>query len=174
MNVQYALSHVKDDAITKFNTPNLWQTYGCSTDMCASFVQKVALLVTQTVTGGFSGGEANTNSSNLAAIHEWSGSVIRVMGNHQLQAGGGWDEDNYTSYLRQGTVSFTGASTANFAKNPNSPASVTNVSGQSGFGLLDFLIDYPNSEAKRNVFLTERPAALAASMCRTAGRRIQG
>ena len=162
VNVQYALSHVKDDAITKFNTPKLWQTYGCSTDMCASFVQNIALLVTQTVTGGFSGGEANTNSSNLAAIHEWSGSVIRVMGNHQLQAGGGWDEDNYTSYLRQGTVTFSGASTANFAKNPNSPTSVTNVSGQSGFGLLDFLIDYPNSEAKRNVFLTERPGGIGS------------
>ncbi len=164
MQVQYALSHVKDDAITKYNAPNLWQTYGCSTDMCDSFVQNIALLVTQSVTGGFSGGEANTNSSNLAAIHEWSGSVIRIMGNHQLQAGGGWDEDNYTSYLRQGSVTFSGASTGNFAGNPRTPNTFTpsQISAQSGFGLVDFLIDFPNSETKRNVFLTERPGGIGS------------
>ncbi|MGB7265795.1 MAG: carboxypeptidase-like regulatory domain-containing protein [Terracidiphilus sp.] len=162
LQVQYANAHVKDDALTQYTNHNLWQTYGCSADMCDAFVQNIALLVTQTVTGGFSGGETNTNSSNLASVHEWSGSVIRVIGNHQLQAGGGWDEDNYTSYLRQGTVTFSGASTGNFAKNGDSPASITNVSGQAGFGLLDFLLDYPNSEAKRNVFLTERPGGIGS------------
>jgi len=162
MQVQYARAHVKDDALTQYTNHSLWQTYGCSTDMCDDFVQNIALLVTQTVTGGFSGGETNTNSSNLASVHEWSGSVIKVIGNHQLQGGGGWDEDNYTSYLRQGTVTFSGASTGNFAKNGDSPPSITNVSGQAGFGLLDFLLDYPNSEAKRNVFLTERPGGIGS------------
>ena len=37
-----------------------------------------------------------------------------------------------------------------------------NVSGQSGFGLVDFLLDYPNSEAKRNVLLTERPGGIGS------------
>jgi len=165
MQVQYAKAHVLDDSITKYNAPNLWQTYGCSTDMCDDFVQNIALLVTQTVTGGFSGGETNTNSSNLAAIHEWSGSFIKVIGNHQFQAGGGWDEDNYTSYLRQGTVTFSGASTGNFSGNPDTPATFTasQISAQSGFGLLDFLLDYPNSEAKRNVLITERPGGIGSA-----------
>jgi hypothetical protein len=84
MQVQYSKSHVGDLSITQFTNHNLWQTYGCSADMCNDFVQNIALMVTQTVTGGFSGGEANTNSTNLAAIHEWSGSVIRIIKNHQL------------------------------------------------------------------------------------------
>ncbi len=162
MQVQYARSHVKYASITQFNNHSLWQTYGCSTDMCDDFVGNVALMVTQTVTGGFSGGETNSPSSNLASIHEWSGSVVKIWGNHQIQAGGGWDEDNYTSYVRQGTVTFSGASTGNFPKNADSPASVTNISGQSGFGLLDFLLDYPNSEAKRNVLITERPGGIGS------------
>jgi hypothetical protein len=165
MQVQYALAHVKDDSITQYTNHNLWQTYGCSTDMCDDFVQNIALMVTQTVTGGFSGGETNTNSTNLAAIHEWSGTVIKVWHNHQIQGGGGWDEDNYTSYLRQGTVTFSGASSGNFSGNPDTPGTFTasQISAQSGFGLVDFLLDYPNSEAKRNVLITERPGGIGSA-----------
>jgi TonB dependent receptor len=165
MQVQYGRTHVEDDTITKFTAPNLWQTYGCSVDMCNSFVGGAAVLVTQTVTGGFSGGEVNSPSINLSSIHEWSGSVTRAMGRHQVQAGGAWDEVNYTAELRQGTVTFSGASTGNFSGNPNSPGGITSaqVSAQSGFGLADFLLDYPNSENKRNVLLTERPGGIGSA-----------
>jgi hypothetical protein len=161
MQVQYGRTHVEDDVLTQFNDHNLWQTYGCSPDMCNSFVGGAAVLVTQTLTGGFSGGEVNSPTSNLSSIHEWSGSVMKTVGNHQLQAGGGWDQVNYTAELRQGTVTFTGASTANFAGNPSSPAGVS-ASSQAGFGLADFLLDYPNSETKRNVLITERPGGIGS------------
>jgi hypothetical protein len=162
MQVQYGRTHVEDDVITQFNDHNLWQTYGCSADMCNSFVGGAAVLVSQGVTGGFTGGEVNSPSSNLSSIHEWSGSVMKTIGNHQLQAGGGWDQVNYTAELRQGAVNFTGASTANFVGNPGSPATITSsqISAQSGFGLADFLLDYPNNENKRNVLLTERPGGI--------------
>jgi hypothetical protein len=170
MQVQYARSHVEDDALTQFNNHSMWQLYGCSTDMCDDFVGGAAVLVTQSVTNGFSAGEVNSPSSNLASIHEWSGSVIKVWGNHQFQAGGGWDEDNYTAELRQGTVGFSGGSTSNFPSNPDttipcSPPTSTcsaKISAQSGFGLLDFLLDYPNNENKRNVLLTERPGGIGS------------
>ena len=162
MQVQYARSHVEDDVITQFNNHNMWQVYGCSTDMCDSFVGGAAVLVTQTVSGGFSGGEVNSPSSNLSSVHEWSGSIIKILGNHQLQAGGGWDEDNYTAELRQGAVNFTGASTANFNGNPNSTVPAAQATTQAGFGLLDFLLDYPNNENKRNVLLTERPGGIGS------------
>ena len=162
MQVQYGRTHVEDDVLTQFTNHNLWQAYGCSVDMCDSFVGGAAVLVTQTVTGGFSGGEVNSPTSNLSSIHEWLGSVSKTIGNHQLQAGGGWDEANYTAELRQGTVSFTGGSTANFTNNPNSPAGVS-ASSQPGFGLADFLLDYPNNENKRNVLLTERPGGIGSA-----------
>lgn len=164
MQVQYARSHVEDDVLTQFNNHNLWQGYGCSTDMCDDFVGGAAVLVEQAVTNGFAGGETNSPSSNLSSVHEWSGSVIKIVKNHQLQAGGSWDEDNYTAELRQGEVTFSGSSTANFPGNPDSPGTLTasQVSAQSGFGLVDFLLDYPNSENKRNVLLTERPGGIGS------------
>ena len=143
----------------------MWQTYGCSADMCNSFVGGASVLVSQVVTGGFSGGESNSPTSNLSSIHEWSGSFMKTFGNHQFQLGGGWDEVNYTAELRQGQVSFTGASTANFAQNPDSPIGMTTkqISAQSGFGLADFLLDYPNNENKRNVLLSERPGGIGSA-----------
>jgi Carboxypeptidase regulatory-like domain len=172
MQVQYGRTHVEDDTLTQFQNHNLWQVYGCSTDMCNSFVGGAAVLVTQTVTGGFSGGEVNSPSANLSSIHEWSGSFMKALGKHQFQAGGGWDEVNYTAELRQGTVTFSGTSTANFGAvpgkpgaNPGSPSTITSaqISAQSGFGLADFLLDYPNSENKRNVLLSERPGGIGSA-----------
>jgi hypothetical protein len=162
MQVQYGRTHVENDTLTQFQNHNMWQTYGCSNSMCNEFVGNVALLPTQTVTNGFGGGEVNSPSTNLSSIHEWSGSVMKVIGNHSLQAGGSWDEVNYTAMLRQGAVNFTGGSTSNFPGNPGSPTGLTStqVSAQSGFGLLDFLLDYPNNENKRNVLLTERPGGV--------------
>ncbi|MES2390702.1 MAG: carboxypeptidase regulatory-like domain-containing protein [Acidobacteriota bacterium] len=161
MQVQYGRTHVEDDVLTQFADHDLVKKYGCSADMCSSFVGGATVLVTQTVTGAFSGGEANSPTPNLSSIHEWSGSVSRTIGNHQLQAGGGWDEVNYTAELRQGTVTFSGASTANFANNPGSAVGAS-PSAQPGFGLADFLLDYPNSENKRNVLLTERPGGIGS------------
>ena len=40
--------------------------------------------------------------------------------------------------------------------------SKSQISAQSGFGLADFLLDYPNSENKRNVLLTERPGGIGS------------
>jgi hypothetical protein len=164
MQVQYGRTHVEDNVLTQFTNHDLWKTYGCSADMCNAFVGGAAVLVTQTVTGGFNGGEVNSPSSNLSSIHEWTGSVMKTIGNHQFQAGGGWDEVNYTAELRQGAVTFSGASTGNFSGNPNSPAGISSaqVSAQSGFGLADFLLDYPNSENKRNVLLSERPGGIGS------------
>jgi hypothetical protein len=162
MQVQYGRTHVENDTLTQFQNHNMWQTYGCSNSMCNEYVGNAALLPAQTVTNGFSGGEVNSPSTNLSSIHEWSGSVMKVIGNHSLQAGGSWDEVNYTAMLRQGTVNFTGGSSSNFPGNPGSPTGLTStqVSAQSGFGLLDFLLDYPNNENKRNVLLTERPGGV--------------
>jgi Carboxypeptidase regulatory-like domain len=162
VQLQYGKTHVEDNVLTQFNAHNLWQTYGCSTDMCDSFVGGAAVLVTQTVTSGFNGGEVNSPTSNLSSIHEWSGSFMKTFGNHQVQAGGGWDEVNYTAELRQGSVTFSGASTANFTGNPGSAAGAS-ASSQAGFGLADFLLDYPNSVTKRNVLITERPGGIGSA-----------
>ena len=162
MQVQYGKTHVEDDVLTQFNNHTMWQLFGCSTDMCDSYVAGASLMSSINITGGTSGGENNSPTTNLSSIHEWSGSFSKTIGNHQLQAGGAWDEVNYTAILQNGTIGFTGASTANFSGNPSSPSGVSATS-QAGFGLADFLLDYPNNENKRNVSLTERPGGIGSA-----------
>ena len=43
-----------------------------------------------------------------------------------------------------------------------SVGSSSTATSQTGFGLADFLLDYPNSENKRNVLLSERPGGIGS------------
>jgi len=162
MQVQYGKTHVEDNVLTYFTNRNMWQLFGCSTDMCDSYVAGASLMSSIGITGGPSGGENASPTANLSSIHEWSGSVSKTIGNHQLQAGGGWDQVNYTAILQNGTIGFTGGATSNFTGNPSSATGVSATS-QAGFGLADFLLDYPNNENKRNVRLTERPGGIGSA-----------
>jgi hypothetical protein len=165
VQVQYARSHVAGPGGTLFTKHDqMWKDFGCDASYCNSFVGGAALLISQSVTGGFSGGESSSPAASYSSIHEWSGAIFKILGNHQLQAGGGWDQDNYTSLMRQGSVTYSGASTGNFKGNLNSPSGITTtqVSAQSGSGLLDFLLDYPNAENLRNVMITERPGGIGS------------
>jgi hypothetical protein len=134
--------------------------------------------------GGFNGGEVNSPSSNLSSIHEWSGSVMKTIGKHQIQAGGGWDEVNYTAELRQGSVTFSGASTANFnnnTQNPNptaaSPGSHWRAVLNGPFGgeqlhgyVADGLSTIRTQRISATFFCRSGQAVSAACMCRIAGR----
>ncbi len=164
MQVQYSKAHVEDDVQNTFTSSGnpIWKIFGCSTNMCGGYVAGAQIMSTVTLTGGFSGGENISPTINLSSIHEWSGSVMRTIGNHQLQAGGGWDEANYTAILQNATLTYSGASSGNFSGNPGSvPGS--SASGQAGFGLADFLLDYPNTVNRRNVTLSERPGGIGSA-----------
>ena len=94
--------------VTQFNNHNLWQTYGCSADMCDSLRGRRRRIGDADRNRRFQRRRGQQPIKNLSSIHEWSGSVMKTIGNHQIQAGGGWDEVNYTAELRQGTVTFSG------------------------------------------------------------------
>ncbi len=162
MQIQYSKAHVEDDVSNTFDISSpVWQTFGCSTSMCQDYVASASIMSTVTITGGFSGGENISPTTNLSSIHEWSGTFSRTMGKHLLQAGGGWDEANYTAILQNATLTYSGASTGNFTGNPGTVAGST-PSKQPGFGLADFLLDYPNTVNRRNVTLTERPGGIGS------------
>lgn len=164
MQVQYGRSHIDAVSSTVFDIANIAGIYGMSPAYAQSYIGGVTVAPILTVTGGFSGGETNSPSANLTNIHEYTGSITKTHGRHTFQAGGGWDQFNYGSIIRQGTITFSGASTANFSNNPGSLAGATGsaVSAQSGNGLADFLLDEPNAANKRNVNITERIGGVAS------------
>ncbi|MDG7000670.1 MAG: carboxypeptidase regulatory-like domain-containing protein [Nitrososphaerota archaeon] len=161
IQVQYDRAHVKanvDQYFAKSSTP-IWKVFGCSPNLCDSYVAGAALMPTISITGGFSGGEENIPFFNLTSTHEWSGIFSMTIGSHLLQAGGGWDEVNYTADQQDATLTYKGTATGNFTNNPDSPPGVK-PSSQPGFGLADFLLDFPDSVGQRNVAITERPGGI--------------
>ncbi|HEY4355086.1 MAG TPA: TonB-dependent receptor [Acidobacteriaceae bacterium] len=170
LQLQYGRNHVEYDTTTSFNVPNIaLAVYGMDPSYSQGFVGNVTLLTNLAVTGGFSGGEVNTPSPDEDNTHEYQGTVIAVLGRHTIQAGGGWDQVNYGQLIRQGQISFTGASTSNFlvggAPQPGSPASLTaaQAGAQTGNGLVDFLLDEPNNANKRNVHVTMRVGGIGSA-----------
>ena len=127
---QYGRSHINANTTTTFNIPDITGIYGMSPAYAQSYIDGLTIMPILTVSGGFSGGETNSPSANLTNIHEYLGSVTKTLGRHTIQAGGGWDQFNYGSIIRQGTITFSGASTANFAANPGSLAGCQRRSGQ--------------------------------------------
>lgn len=160
IQVQYDKTHVAEDVTETFDISQpAWQIFGCSANMCQDYVAGASIMSEVSVTGGFDAPEEILPSTNLSSIHEWSGSVSKTIGRHLFQAGGGWDETNYTAIIEDATLTYSGAATGNFSGNPDSVHG-SSTSAQSGFGLADFLLDFPSGVLRRNVELSERPGGV--------------
>ncbi len=167
-------THVEDDVLTQFNNHNLWQLYGCSADMCNSFVGGAAVLVTQDGNRRLHAEAKSTvQPSNLSSIHEWSGSFMKTIGNHQIQVGGGWDEVNYTAELRQGTVTFSGCVDRKLLRQPklarrHNQRLRSARSRASAWPI--FCSTIPTRRTSATFFSRSVRAVSEALICRTAGR----
>ncbi|QNI36792.1 TonB-dependent receptor [Edaphobacter albus] len=163
IQVQYGRTHVGQQGSTlyDFGNSDLLGTFGIDPSF-SSYVGSVSLFPSLNVSGYFNAGESNSPAKNLSSIHEWKGQVIHTLGRHQITWGGGWDQVNFEQYQRNGSVTFNGASTGNFAGNPGSTVA-SGQSTQSGNGLASFLLNYPSNFNFRNVLITERPGGIASA-----------
>ena len=163
VQVQYARTHVGQATSTlyDFGNSDLLGTFGIDPSF-SSYVGGVNLFPSLNVSGYFNAGESNSPAKNLSSIHEFKGQVIHTLGRHQIIWGGGWDQVNFEQYQRNGSITFNGASTGNFAGNPGSTVT-TGQSAQSGNGLASFLLNYPSNFNFRNVLITERPGGIASA-----------
>lgn len=161
MQVQYGRNRVSYDVASYFDLPNIDSIYGVSTSYSQSFIGGGTYMPNITITGAFKGKFAVSPTPDYDDTHEWLGSVTKVIGRHTIQAGGGWDEIGFTGIVRQGTFTFSGQATANFAGNPGSTIA-SGQSSQSGFGLADFLLGEPNNATKIDSIQTERPGGIGS------------
>ncbi|SEF89991.1 Carboxypeptidase regulatory-like domain-containing protein [Bryocella elongata] len=161
MQVQYGRTHVESNILSKFNVADITGTYGMSGAFAGNYIGGVTLLPSLAVTGYFSGGEVESTAPNLSSVHEWKGSVVRTFGAHVVQVGGGWDEINYTQIIRQPSVTFSAATTGNFAGNPGSTVASSIATTQAGNALASFLLDFPSAESKINNQILEQPGGIA-------------
>jgi hypothetical protein len=150
LQVQYARTHVEENEFSNADIPNLASVYGLDPSI-SNFIGGVTMMSTLSVTDYFSGGPTDSLSPNLASIHQYKATLSNTRGRHQIDAGGSWDQLNY-SELNLGTVETfdagqtSGVDAAGNASNGDSSAS--------------FLLGYTDDVNKRNVNLTERPGGI--------------
>ncbi|MCU1320642.1 MAG: Carboxypeptidase regulatory-like protein [Acidobacteriaceae bacterium] len=174
IQVQYARTHVSLSTPTLFDFggADLAGTYGIDPSF-STFVSGRVLFPTLNVSGFFNAGENDSPAKNLSSIHEYKAQVSHSLGRHQVLYGGGWDQGNYEQYMRNGSITFNGASTGNFVGNSGSTVT-SGQSAQSGNGLASYLLSYPSNFNFRNVLITERPGGIFSVFLQDAWKMMPG
>jgi hypothetical protein len=153
LQVQYARTTVSDDSATRFtqSTSDIISTIGFSNAFASGFAgaNGGSLLPGPGISGFANGGESIDNTPKATDSHEIRGSYTKIMGNHEIKFGAGFDSVNFASPLSQIGLSFTTPQTAN--------PSATNSTGDA---LSSFLLNVPSGASRRNVDETERPGGL--------------
>jgi hypothetical protein len=146
---QYSRAHISQSKRAAFSTPGLGAVYGAAATLAGSFIQDPQLAPNLTVTGYWNGGESLNNGSDYTNTHEYKVALTKTLGRHELGFGGSWNQINFQQIQESATVTFIGTPTGN----PSNSA-------QSGNALASFLLNVPNSAARRNVYITLRPGGI--------------
>jgi hypothetical protein len=93
------------------------------------------------------GGESIDDTPKATDSYEYRGTYTRILGNHEVKFGLGWDTANFASPLSQVSLDFTAPQTAA----PQFPNLAT------GDPLSSFLLNVPSGANRRNVDEIERP-----------------
>ena len=160
LQVQYARVTVSDNQSYRFaaSTSDILNTVGFSNAFTGNFLalNGGSLLPGPGISGYSNGGESVDLTPKANDTHEVRGTYTRIMGNHEIKFGAGYDTANFASPLAQIGLGFGTAQTGN-------PQAV-DAAGKSistGDGLASFLLNVPNSGAsRRNVNEQERPGGL--------------
>ena len=156
LQLQYARTTVSDNSATRFttSTANIIQTVGFSDAFASGFAgaNGGALLPSPGIDNFGNGGESINDTPKATDSHEVRGTYTRILGNHEIKFGAGFDSVNFASPLSQISLNFKAPQTAD-------PSSLSST----GDALSSFLLNVPQGANRRNVDETERPGGLLSA-----------
>lgn len=114
-----------------------------------SFVKGGTLLPGPGIPGYSGATEIHQTYTKATDSNQYSGSITKLMGRHQLQLGAGYSTLGYEAPLGVVSLGFAAQQTAD----PENPAS-------SGDPFASFLLNVPDNAVRRNVLSTERPGGV--------------
>jgi outer membrane receptor protein involved in Fe transport len=154
---QFSHTTVLDNSTTFFtaSTANIISAVGFSSGFTSGFagLNGGSLLASPGISGLANGGESVDDTPKATDSYEYRGTYTRIMGNHEVKFGLGWDTANFASPLSQLSLTFTAPQTAA----PQFPNVAT------GDPLSSFLLNVPSGANRRNVDEVERPGGLLSA-----------
>ena len=151
---QYARITVLDNSSNLFNKPtsDIISQVGFDPSYVGNFTAKTGnLLPGPGISNYANGGESVNNNPKATDSHEFSGTLTKVIGNHELKFGGGYTSAAFEAPLAQIGLGFDASGT----QDPNAASGVV-----TGDPVASFLLNVPKSASRRNVHETTRPGGV--------------
>src|ERR1700733_6957693 len=154
---QFSHTTVLDNQTNFFSasTANIISAVGFSGGFASGFagLNGGSLLASPGISGLANGGGSVDDTPKATDSYEYAGTYTRIMGNHEVKFGAGWDTANFASPLSQLSLNFSAPQTAA----PQLPNVAT------GDPLSSFLLNVPSGANRRNVNELERPGGILSA-----------
>jgi hypothetical protein len=152
LQLQYARTTVQSNSTTLWSKSisSIFTTVGFSSGFAGGFAGNGGgnLLPSPGISGYSNGGESIQATPKATDSHQISGAVTKIIGNHELRAGGGYISNTFASPISYANLTFLAQQTAD----PNTPG--------TGDSISSFLLNVPDGANRRNVNETTRPGGV--------------
>jgi len=156
LQVQYARTTGQHNETTRFtqSTSNIYNQVGFAAAFASGYLATNggSLLPNPGIENFTGGGETIQNAPKATDSHQVSGTVTKVLSDHELHFGGGYITNTFASPIGYSNLDFSAQQTGN-------PEDSTNP----GNSMASFLLNVPNSAERRNVNETERPGGVLSA-----------
>jgi hypothetical protein len=155
LQAQFARTTVQDNATTKFTTSSasILSQVGFSSAFVGGFNANNggSLLPSPGISGYANGGEIIENTPEATDSWQYSGTLSKTLGRHDIKFGGGYISNKFSSPISYPQLGFAAAETAN----PEATGGAV-----TGDPVSSFLINVPDNANRRNVEETTRPGGV--------------
>jgi Carboxypeptidase regulatory-like domain len=158
LQVQIGHVNLQDNSSTRFtqSTSAINTQVGFSSTFTGGFLAANGnnLIPSPGITGYKSAGEAIQNEPKETDSSQYSGNVTKILGNHTIEAGGGYITAGFSSPIGSDNLGFVAQNTGD-----TNPADTVNT----GDPMASFLLNVPGTAGRRNVNETERPGGVLSA-----------
>ncbi len=158
LQVQVGHVNLADNSATRFtqSTSAINTQIGFSPTFTGGFLAANGgnLVPSPGITGFASAGEAIQNEPKETDSSQYSGNVTKILGNHTIQAGGGYITAGFSSPIGSDNLGFVAQNTGD-----TNPLDRVNT----GDPIASFLLNVPGTAGRRNVNETERPGGILSA-----------
>jgi hypothetical protein len=150
-------SNVQHNGETRWtkSIAGIFSTVGFSTDFAGNFNAAGGgnLLPDPGISGYADGGESVQNQPKVTDSTQVSGTVTKIVGDHELHIGGGYISNSFATPIGYANLGFAAQQTGN-------PEDFSTAPGDS---IASFILNVPNSANRRNVNEEERPGGVLSA-----------
>ena len=147
LQLQFARVTGQSNSATRFtkSITDIYNTIGFVPTFASGFINTSGgpLLPSPGIANYSGGGEGITNTPKATDSWEYSGSLTKIIGNHQIKLGGGFISNEFAFPSSSSNDGFAAQQTANTEPLPGAPA--------TGNPLASFLLNVPDNAGRRNV-----------------------